>query len=216
MKKILCLLFVLLFAVTSVFAADGLSLFGGTSLYLSHIGASYREGQFEFGASYYTTFPNLAIMSIVEQAQDHAGDPANIAPVTPSFVGSALWESLILGGIVSIDTSVDVIPSKTFDLNLGLSGCAVIAPAVFGDDPLTILAMCATLKTGWNFNDHSGIYLGTQFPLAALVIGFDEVDGKRNLDYNFCSIIPYDDDSFLFIGYVLSIYTAKIGYIYHF
>lgn len=216
MKKVLFLSLISLLVISSAFAADGLSLFGGASLYLSHIGASYREGQFEFGASYYTTFPNLAILSIVEKAQDHARDPENVEPVTPSFVGGVLWESLILGGIVSIDTSVDVIPAKSFDLNLGLSGCAVIAPALFGDDPLAILAMSATAKATWNFNDHSGIYLGTQFPLAALVIGFDEVDGKRNLDYNFCSIIPYDDDSFLFIGYVLSIYTAKIGYIYHF
>lgn len=216
MKKVLFLSLISLLVISSAFAADGLSLFGGTSLYLSHIGASYREGQFEFGASYYTTFPNLAIISIVEQAQDHAGDPENMEPVTPAFVGSALWESLTLGGIVSVDTSVDVIPSKTFDLNLGLSGCAVIAPALFGDDPLTVLAMCATLKAGWNFNDHSGIYFGTQFPLAALSIGFDEIDGKRELDYDLCSIVPFDDDSFLLIGYVLSVYTAKIGYIHHF
>lgn len=216
MKKFLCLILVILFVATSAFAADGFDIHAGTSLYLTHVGASYNEGPFELGVSFNTAFPNLAIAAIVQQAIDHASAPESFEAVTPEFVGGALFESLILGAILSVDTSVDVVPSKKFDLDLGLSGCAVVAPELFGDDPFTILAMCASLRATWNFNEHSGLYFGTQFPLAALTLGFDEVDGKRTLDTEFCSIVPYDDDSFLLVGYIVSVYTARIGYVYHF
>lgn len=202
MKKILLLSILIAMVCTCAFAGSW-SAFGGTSIYNAHVGMSFCEDRWEYSGTFHSLFPNMGIMAIVDDAM--WGDFTFISAL------DHLATAFVTAGAFETGFSYDVIPSERFDLDLGLSTAAVIAPPFFDGGVFAILSLSANMRFTYNFGEHSGIYIASGLPAFGLV--FDRLaDG---VDLNITGFFTSDDDLFggaVFVAFL----STRLGYIYRY
>ena len=206
-KKLLVILMVLCVGFTA-FAEESksnLNVFGGTSLYVSHIGASYSVEDWEFGGMLCSAFPNVGLISYLSATEEENPNLLNY-----------LGESFKLGYAGTIYASYDLIESEAVDFDLGLSIAGMYSEALedLGIKGGVVSADVA-FRLGFNFGKHSGIYVATEVPLAG-VLFLNQKDGDTGEVTNTAQFFTVTMDGYLSAVVMLMAYTSRIGYIYRF
>ncbi len=213
MKKLLVTLLVLVLCFTAFAGVESkLNVYGGTSYMVSHVGASYNLGQWEFGGTLYSAFPNVGIIGYVNEMKNY--DPSGTAE-KPNLL-KLLGESFTLGYAANVSASYDVIPSASVDLNLGLSLSGMYTE--FLKDLLGvkfgIVSADVTMKLQFNFSKHNGIYVATELPLAGVLISQQTTEESgTTVGANFFTVAM---EGYPQAALSLVIYTTRVGYVYRF
>ena len=215
-KKVIAILAILAVVCISAFAVDakqtpanakdsGWSINAGTAYGVSHIGASYNLGRWEFGGNLYSGFPNILILSYLNTTEENR----------PDFL-DALKLSFSLAYAGNVSALYDVTKGDKFDVDLGfaLSG---LYSELFKELGLTggIISLDLAARFKYNLNRQSGIYVATELPLAgiALTNQEDSESGETTKE-----VIPFAvlTPEFFSASLVLLLYTTRIGYVYSF
>lgn len=120
-KKVIAILAILAVVCISAFAVDakqtpanakdsGWSINAGTAYVVSHIGASYNLGRWEFGGNLYSGFPNILILSYLNTTEEDR----------PDFL-DALKLSFSLAYAGNVSALYDVTKGDKFDVDLGFA-----------------------------------------------------------------------------------------------
>ena len=184
---------------------SGWSINAGTAYGVSHIGASYNLGRWEFGGNLYSGFPNILILSYLNTTEEDR----------PDFL-DALKLSFSLAYAGNVSALYDVTKGDKFDVDLGfaLSG---LYSELFKELGLTggIISLDLAARFKYNLNRQSGIYVATELPLAgiALTNQEDSESGETTKE-----VIPFAvfTPEFFSASLVLLLYTTRIGYVYSF
>lgn len=215
-KKVIAILAILAVVCISAFAVDakqtpanakdsGWSINAGTAYGVSHIGASYNLGRWEFGGNLYSGFPNILILSYLNTTEEDR----------PDFL-DALKLSFSLAYAGNVGALYDVTKSDKFDVDLGfaLSG---LYTELFKESGLKggIISLDLAARFKYNLNRQSGIYVATELPLAGIVLTNqkDSESGETTKE-----VIPFAvlTPEFFSASLVLLLYTTRIGYVYSF
>lgn len=215
-KKAIAILAILAVVCISAFAVDakqipanakdsGWSINAGTAYGVSHIGASYNLGRWEFGGNLYSGFPNILILSYLNTTEEDR----------PDFLDELkLSFSLAYAGNVS--ALYDVTKGDKFDVDLGfaLSG---LYTELFKELGLKggIISLDLAARFKYNLNRQSGIYVATELPLAGIVLT-NQKDSESGETTN--EVVPFAvlTPEFFSASLVLLLYTTRIGYVYSF
>lgn len=214
-KKVIAILAILAVVCISAFAVDakqtpanakdsGWSINAGTAYVVSHIGASYNLGRWEFGGNLYSGFPNILILSYLNTTEEDR----------PDFL-DALKLSFSLAYAGNVSALYDVTKGDKFDVDLGfaLSG---LYTELFKELGLKggIISLDLAARFKYNLNRKSGIYVATELPLAGIVLTNqkDSESGETNEVVPFAVLTPEFFSASLF----LLLYTTRIGYVYSF
>lgn len=215
-KKVIAILAILAVVCISAFAVDakqtpanakdsGWSINAGTAYGVSHIGASYNLGRWEFGGNLYSGFPNILILSYLNTTEEDR----------PDFL-DALKLSFSLAYAGNVSALYDVTKGDKFDVDLGfaLSG---LYTELFKELGLKggIISLDLAARFKYNLNRKSGIYVATELPLAGIVLTNqkDSESGETTKE-----VIPFAvlTPEFFSASLVLLLYTTRIGYVYSF
>lgn len=215
-KKVIAILAILAVVCISAFAVDakqtpanakdsGWSINAGTAYGVSHIGASYNLGRWEFGGNLYSGFPNILILSYLNTTEENR----------PDFL-DALKLSFSLAYAGNVSALYDVTKGDKFDVDLGfaLSG---LYTELFKELGLKggIISLDLAVRFKYNLNRQSGIYVATELPLAgiALTNQEDSESGETTKE-----VIPFAvlTPEFFSASLVLTPHTTRIGYVYSF
>lgn len=215
-KKVIAILAILAVVCISAFAVDakqtpanakdsGWSINAGTAYGVSHIGASYNLGRWEFGGNLYSGFPNILILSYLNTTEEDR----------PDFL-DALKLSFSLAYAGNVSALYDVTKGDKFDVDLGfaLSG---LYTELFKELGLKggIISLDLAARFKYNLNRQSGIYVATELPLAGIVLTNqkDSESGETTKE-----VIPFAvlTPEFFSASLVLLLYTTRIGYVYSF
>lgn len=120
-RKVIAILAILAVVCISAFAVDakqtpantkdsGWSINAGTAYGVSHIGASYNLGRWEFGGNLYSGFPNILILSYLNATEEDR----------PDFL-DALKLSFSLAYAGNVSALYDVTKGDKFDVDLGFA-----------------------------------------------------------------------------------------------
>ena len=207
MKKFLITLLILVVGFTAFAGVESkLNVYGGTSYLVSHVGASYNLGQWEFGGMLCSAFPNMGIIG-------YFNDKDAEEPSYPNIFGY-LGASFKVGYAGTISATYDVIKSQNVDLDLGFSIAGLYSEAIEGLKGGVVSADFA-LRLGFNFGKHSGIYVATEVPLAGALF-LNQKDSKTGETTNSAQFFTVSMDGYLSAVVMLMAYTSRIGYIYRF
>lgn len=215
-KKVIAILAILAVVCISAFAVDakqtpanakdsGWSINAGTAYGVSHIGASYNLGRWEFGGSLYSGFPNILILSYLNTTEEDR----------PDFL-DALKLSFSLAYAGNVSALYDVTKGDKFDVDLGfaLSG---LYTELFKELGLKggIISLDLAARFKYNLNRKSGIYVATELPLAGIVLT-NQKDSES--DETTKEVIPFAvlTPEFFSASLVILLYTTRIGYVYSF
>lgn len=215
-KKVIAILAILAVVCISAFAVDakqtpanakdsGWSINAGTAYGVSHIGASYNLGRWEFGGNLYSGFPNILILSYLNTSEEDR----------PDFL-DALKLSFSLAYAGNVSALYDVTKGDKFDVDLGfaLSG---LYTELFKELGLKggIISLDLAAKFKYNLNRKSGIYVATELPLAGIVLT-NQKDSESGETTN--EVVPFAvlTPEFFSASLVLLLYTTRIGYVYRF
>lgn len=215
-KKVIAILAILAVVCISAFAVDakqtpanakdsGWSINAGTAYGVSHIGASYNLGRWEFGGNLYSGFPNILILSYLNTSEEDR----------PDFL-DALKLSFSLAYAGNVSALYDVTKGDKFDVDLGfaLSG---LYTELFKELGLKggIISLDLAAKFKYNLNRKSGIYVATELPLAGIVLT-NQKDSESGETTN--EVVPFAvlTPEFFSASLVLLLYTTRIGYVYSF
>ncbi len=215
-KKVIAILAILAVVCISAFAVDakqtpanakdsGWSINAGTAYGVSHIGASYNLGRWEFGGNLYSGFPNILILSYLNTTEEDR----------PDFL-DALKLSFSLAYAGNVGALYDVTKSDKFDVDLGfaLSG---LYTELFKESGLKggIISLDLAARFKYNLNRQSGIYVATELPLAGIVLTNqkDSESGETTKE-----VVPFAvlTPEFFSASLALLLYTTRIGYVYSF
>lgn len=206
-KKLLVILMVLCVGFTA-FAEESksnLNVFGGTSLYVSHIGASYSVEDWEFGGMLCSAFPNVGLISYLSATEEENPNLLNY-----------LGESFKLGYAGTIYASYDLIESEAVDFDLGLSIAGLYSEflkALGLDAKFGIVSADVSTKLQFNFGKHSGLYFASELPLAGVAIVNQKTDDGTT---NEATFFTFAMDGYLTAALTLAVYTTRVGYVYRF
>lgn len=214
-RKLLVVLLVLAVGFTAFASEGSWNVYGGTSYMITHVGASYSLGQFEFGGNLYSAFPNVGLISYITDSKEYDPASGNEKPNLFKYWGN----SFQLGYAGTVSASYDVIKSKNVDFDLGLS-IAGMYTELFEGLGLKggVVSADATMKFQCNFGEHSGIYVATEIPLAGVLLLNQTVkndDGTTEVT-NTAHFFTFTLDGYLSAVVMLMAYTSRIGYIYRF
>lgn len=215
-KKVIAILAILAVVCISAFAVDakqtpanakdsGWSINAGTAYGVSHIGASYNLGRWEFGGNLYSGFPNILILSYLNTTEENR----------PDFL-DALKLSFSLAYAGNVSALYDVTKGDKFDVDLGfaLSG---LYTELFKESGLKggIISLDLAARFKYNLNRQSGIYVATELPLAGIVLT-NQKDSESDETTN--EVVPFAvlTPEFFSASLVLLLYTTRIGYVYSF
>ncbi len=215
-KKVIAILAILAVVCISAFAVDakqtptnakdsGWSINAGTAYGVSHIGASYNLGRWEFGGNLYSGFPNILILSYLNTTEEDR----------PDFL-DALKLSFSLAYAGNVSALYDVTKGDKFDVDLGfaLSG---LYTELFKELGLKggIISLDLAARFKYNLNRQSGIYVATELPLAGIVLT-NQKDSESGETTN--EVVPFAvlTPEFFSASLVLLLYTTRIGYVYSF
>mgnify|MGYP000387582368 FL=1 len=215
-KKVIAILAILAVVCISAFAVDakqtpanakdsGWSINAGTAYGVSHIGASYNLGRWEFGGNLYSGFPNILILSYLNTTEEDR----------PDFL-DALKLSFSLAYAGNVSALYDVTKGDKFDVDLGfaLSG---LYTELFKELGLKggIISLDLAARFKYNLNRKSGIYVATELPLAGIVLT-NQKDSESGETTN--EVVPFAvlTPEFFSASLVLLLYTTRIGYVYSF
>lgn len=215
-KKVIAILAILAVVCISAFAVDakqtpanakdsGWSINAGTAYGVSHIGASYNLGRWEFGGNLYSGFPNILILSYLNTTEEDR----------PDFL-DALKLSFSLAYAGNVSAFYDVTKGDKFDVDLGfaLSG---LYTELFKELGLKggIISLDLAARFKYNLNRKSGIYVATELPLAGIVLT-NQKDSESGETTN--EVVPFAvlTPEFFSASLVLLLYTTRIGYVYSF
>lgn len=215
-RKVIAILAILAVVCISAFAVDakqtpanakdsGWSINAGTAYGVSHIGASYNLGRWEFGGNLYSGFPNILILSYLNATEENR----------PDFL-DALKLSFSLAYAGNVSALYDVTKGDKFDVDLGfaLSG---LYSELFKESGLTggIISLDLAARFKYNLNRQSGIYVATELPLAGIALtnqkDSESVETTKEV-VPFAVLTP----EFFSASLVLLLYTTRIGYVYSF
>ncbi len=213
MKRFFVTLFVLVLCFTAFAGVESkLNVYGGTSYMISHVGASYNLGKWEFGGTLYSAFPNIGIIGYVDEMKNY--DPAGTEE-KPNLL-KLLGQSFTLGYAANVSASYDVIPSDNVDLNLGLSISGMYTE--FLKDLLGvkfgIISADVTMKVQFNFAKHNGIYIATELPLAGVLIS--QQTTEENGTTKGAQFFTVAMEGYPQAALSLVLYTTRVGYVYRF
>lgn len=210
MKKFLVTLLVLVICFTAFAGVESkLNVYGGTSYMVSHIGASYNLGQWEFGGTLYSAFPNVGIINYVNEMKSY--DPSGTAE-KPNLL-KMLGQSFSLGYAGNLSATYDVLKSDKVDLDLGFSIAGMYTE--FLKDlgvQLGVVSADVTMKLQFNFAKHSGIYVATELPIAGVLITRQTAE-EVETNAKFFTVAM---DGYLTAALSLVAYTTRVGYVYRF
>lgn len=215
-KKVIAILAILAVVCISAFAVDakqtpanakdsGWSINAGTAYVVSHIGASYNLGRWEFGGNLYSGFPNILILSYLNTTEEDR----------PDFL-DALKLSFSLAYAGNVSALYDVTKGDKFDVDLGfaLSG---LYTELFKELGLKggIISLDLAARFKYNLNRKSGIYVATELPLAGIVLT-NQKDSESDETTN--EVVPFAvlTPEFFSASLFLLLYTTRIGYVYSF
>lgn len=215
-KKVIAILAILAVVCISAFAVDakqtpanakdsGWSINAGTAYVVSHIGASYNLGRWEFGGNLYSGFPNILILSYLNTTEEDR----------PDFL-DALKLSFSLAYAGNVSALYDVTKGDKFDVDLGfaLSG---LYTELFKELGLKggIISLDLAARFKYNLNRQSGIYVATELPLAGIVLT-NQKDSESGETTN--EVVPFAvlTPEFFSASLFLLLYTTRIGYVYSF
>lgn len=215
-KKVVAILAILAIVCVSAFAVDakqtpanakdsGWSINAGTAYGVSHIGASYNLGRWEFGGNLYSGFPNILILSYLNTTEEDR----------PDFL-DALKLSFSLAYAGNVSALYDVTKGDKFDVDLGfaLSG---LYSELFKESGLKggIISLDLAARFKYNLNRQSGIYVATELPLAGIALT-NQKDSESGETTN--EVVPFAvlTPEFFSASLVLLLYTTRIGYVYSF
>lgn len=215
-KKVIAILAILAVVCISAFAVDakqtpanakdsGWSINAGTAYVVSHIGASYNLGRWEFGGNLYSGFPNILILSYLNTTEEDR----------PDFL-DALKLSFSLAYAGNVSALYDVTKGDKFDVDLGfaLSG---LYTELFKELGLKggIISLDLAARFKYNLNRKSGIYVATELPLAGIVLT-NQKDSEGGETTN--EVVPFAvlTPEFFSASLFLLLYTTRIGYVYSF
>lgn len=215
-KKVIAILAILAVVCISAFAVDakqtpanakdsGWSINAGTAYVVSHIGASYNLGRWEFGGNLYSGFPNILILSYLNTTEEDR----------PDFL-DALKLSFSLAYAGNVSALYDVTKGDKFDVDLGfaLSG---LYTELFKELGLKggIISLDLAARFKYNLNRKSGIYVATELPLAGIVLT-NQKDSESGETTN--EVVPFAvlTPEFFSASLFLLLYTTRIGYVYSF
>lgn len=215
-KKVIAILAILAVVCISAFAVDakqtpanakdsGWSINAGTAYVVSHIGASYNLGRWEFGGNLYSGFPNILILSYLNTTEEDRQD----------FL-DALKLSFSLAYAGNVSALYDVTKGDKFDVDLGfaLSG---LYTELFKELGLKggIISLDLAARFKYNLNRKSGIYVATELPLAGIVLT-NQKDSEGGETTN--EVVPFAvlTPEFFSASLFLLLYTTRIGYVYSF
>lgn len=215
-KKVIAILAILAVVCISAFAVDakqtpanakdsGWSINAGTAYVVSHIGASYNLGRWEFGGNLYSGFPNILILSYLNTTEEDR----------PDFL-DALKLSFSLAYAGNVSALYDVTKGDKFDVDLGfaLSG---LHTELFKELGLKggIISLDLAARFKYNLNRKSGIYVATELPLAGIVLT-NQKDSESGETTN--EVVPFAvlTPEFFSASLFLLLYTTRIGYVYSF
>lgn len=215
-RKVIAILAILAVVCISAFAVDakqipanakdsGWSINAGTAYGVSHIGASYNLGRWEFGGNLYSGFPNILILSYLNTTEEDR----------PDFL-DALKLSFSLAYAGNVSALYDVTKGDKFDVDLGfaLSG---LYTELFKELGLKggIISLDLAARFKYNLNRQSGIYVATELPLAGIVLT-NQKNSKSGETTN--EVVPFAvlTPEFFSASLVLLLYTTRIGYVYSF
>ncbi len=210
MKKFLITLLVLVLCFSAFAGVESkLNVYGGTSYLVSHVGASYNLGQFDFGGTLYSAFPNVGIIGYFNDKD--AEDP------TYSNIFGYLGDCFKVGYAGTLSATYDLIKSEKVDFDLGLS-IAGMYSELFKDllgAKFGIVSADVAMKLQFNFGKHSGLYLATEVPLAGVLIANqkDSSTGEITTSANFFTVTL---EGYASAVLALMAYTSRVGYIYRF
>lgn len=215
-RKVIAILAILAVVCISAFAVDakqtpanakdsGWSINAGTAYGVSHIGASYNLGRWEFGGNLYSGFPNILILSYLNTTEENR----------PDFL-DALKLSFSLAYAGNVSALYDVTKGDKFDVDLGfaLSG---LYTELFKESGLKggIISLDLAARFKYNLNRQSGIYVATELPLAGIVLTNqkDSESGETTKE-----VVPFAvlTPEFFSASLALLLYTTRIGYVYSF
>ena len=222
-KKVIAILAILAVVCISAFAVDakqtpanakdsGWSINAGTAYGVSHIGASYNLGRWEFGGNLFTGFPNLAIISCVNAIENGDEMPTFLEAMQLCFIAYA----------GNISAMYDVTKSDKFDVDFGFALSGLSTGSVMreafsssGFQGAGVISVDVAARLKWNLNDHSGIYAATELPLAGIFIA-NQTESETN--ENTTGAIPFAvlTPEFIPAALILMLYTTRIGYVYSF
>lgn len=215
-KKVIAILAILAVVCISAFAVDakqtpanakdsGWSINAGTAYVVSHIGASYNLGRWEFGGNLYSGFPNILILNYLNTTEEDR----------PDFL-DALKLSFSLAYAGNVSALYDVTKGDKFDVDLGfaLSG---LYTELFKELGLKggIISLDLAARFKYNLNRKSGIYVATELPLAGIVLT-NQKDSESGETTN--EVVPFAvlTPEFFSASLFLLLYTTRIGYVYSF
>lgn len=226
-KKILAFLVLLLVSV-AVFAsveseaeenkAQSWGVYGGTSVLVSHIGASYNPGRWEFSGTFYTGFPNLAIIGYIAEIKAYNALVADEKKTSakPNFFGytRTAFKLAYMGNVAAL---FDLTGGKVFHLLVGASVSG--AYSNIGDllsipdkINLGVVALDAVVKIQFNFAKHSGIYIASEFPLGGVMFIPNSEDNTKTDAFPF----TFGVDGYLSAAATLLLFTTRVGYVFRF
>lgn len=211
-KKTIAILAILAIVCCSAFATEtqttaersGWSVNAGTAYIVSHIGASYSLGRWEFGGNLYSGFPNIPIIAYANGASEPFFEIAKQA-LTVAYAGN-------------INALYDVTRSDNVDVDLGLavSGLYSNLEAIgLSGAKLGIVALDLGARLRFNVGNHSGIYLATEVPLAGVLFANSKNSTTEESTTEATFFAPLTE-SYLQAVLTLVLYTTRIGYTYSF
>lgn len=215
MKRFLVTLLVLVICFAAFAGVESkLNVYGGTSYMVSHIGASYNLGQFEFGSTLYSAFPNTGIIAYVNEMKNYDPSGTEEKPNLLQLMG----QSFLLGYAGTLSATYDVIGSENVDLDLGVSLAGMYTE--FLKDlgvKLGVVSADVTMKLQFNFAEHSGLYVATELPLAGMLISSQttEENGETKVT-NGAHFFTVAMEGYLTAAIALVAYTTRVGYVYRF
>lgn len=176
----------------------------GTSYLVSHLGTSYAFNRMEVGATLYSGFPNLALISYLDDLDKYKNGEEGA--VKPEFADYIL-PSFTLAFLGSVSLLCDVTPrNDIFDVFTGGSISFAYVPLFKG----AVFSLDLVVRLQLNFGGHSGVYIATEAPLAGFLI-VSSTEG--NTVSPFVAIANAD---FLAASVALAAYTTRAGYIFRF
>lgn len=228
-KKILAIL-VVLFICVSVFAEmtdvssvptekSNWSVYGGTSYFFSHLGVSYDIGRLQLGGTFYSGFPNIAIITYSKDIKEYNNmeEEAKKEATKPKFT-DYIATAFKLAYMGNFSVLFDVTRGNKVDFFVGgaISGAySNLGKALKADNDakIGVVALDAVAKIKFNFAKHSGIYIATELPLGGVLFSPDsENEGKTAV--NFFTVGGLDEYFTVLLMFLA--YTTRVGYVYSF
>lgn len=219
-KKVVAILAILAIVCVSAFAVEAetpvkksnWSINAGTAYMVSHIGGSYNLGRWEFGGNLYSGFPNLAILGYMNELENRdAENPEDNASLLDYVKFS--FQVAYAGNVNAL---YDVTKSDKFDVDLGFAISGLYTEILdFLGVKAGVISLDLAARLKWNLNEHSGIYVATELPLAGIMMSTQTDKDTGEVTNNaapFAVLTP----EYIQAALVLLIYTTRIGYVYSF